>query len=62
MTSNLNVQFSDATEETIVSYFGAPQDPEIWCDCGVLDASDARWAKFYNSLPPMSQAGLPTPV
>ena len=59
MTS-LNVQFSDSTESEVVAYFASPQDPEVYQNLGTVEASDARWAKFYGSAGG-SGAGLPVP-
>jgi len=56
------IQYSDSTEATIISYFGAPQDPDKYPNQGVIETSDARWATFYNSLPEFARAGLPPPA
>lgn len=58
---NINVQFSDSTEATIVSYFCCPQDPEAHPNLGTVDTTDARYATFYQSLASGSQFGLPVP-
>jgi hypothetical protein len=59
--NTLNVQFSDATETTIVSYFGSPQDPVAWPNQGAVDASDERWKIYFDSQPPITQRLLPAP-
>lgn len=57
----LDVQFSDATESTIVSYFAGPQDPQVFPNQGQVDTSDSRWKTFFDSLPAYVQQYLPTP-
>lgn len=59
--ATLNVQFTDASEETITSYFGAPQDPTQYPNQGTVSADDARWKAFYDSLPDMARDALPAP-
>ncbi|AOY96839.1 hypothetical protein BKK79_36090 [Cupriavidus sp. USMAA2-4] len=58
----LNVQFSDGTQSTIVSYFASPQDSSVFANLGEVDASDARWAAFYESLPELARSGMPVPT
>lgn len=55
------VQFSDATETTIIAIFACPQDPAIYHNQGNVPVSDSRYLAFYNSLPPEAQKDLPTP-
>lgn len=57
----INVAFSDSTEQAIVSYFASPQDPELHQNLGVVAASDERWKTFYESLPALTNASLPVP-
>ncbi|WP_131542583.1 hypothetical protein [Paraburkholderia hospita] len=59
--ATLNVQFSDSTETTITSYFGCPQDALAWPNQGTVDPADARWKTYYESLPTLIKAALPTP-
>ncbi|GMG89679.1 hypothetical protein Cmtc_08990 [Cupriavidus sp. TKC] len=40
------VQFADATEKTIASVFGAPQDPEVYANLGEIDDADPRYLAF----------------
>ncbi|WP_175765098.1 hypothetical protein [Burkholderia ambifaria] len=61
--TTLYVQFSDSTESEVVAYFSAQQELEVYQNLGVIDASDARWATFYNAaggkvcgLPPPEQS------
>ncbi|MBU9661891.1 hypothetical protein KTF22_08300 [Burkholderia multivorans] len=59
---NINVQFSDATEETIIAYFACAQDATIYPNQGVIETSDARWKAYYSALPAIMQAGPPAPT
>jgi hypothetical protein len=58
----LNVQFSDSTETTIISYFSEPQSATTFPNQGQIEASDARWATYYNSLQSIIATGLPQPA
>lgn len=58
----ITVQFSDSTQATITSFFASPQSPQSYSNLGVVDASDARWKTFYDSLQPFGQIGLPVPT
>lgn len=58
----LNIQFGDESKTAIVSYFGAPQDPEFWANLGTVDSSDARWKTFYDSQSDEFKIGLPLPA
>ena len=42
------VQFSDATETTIVASFGCPQDPAIYPNQAKIDSDDVRYQAFVN--------------
>jgi hypothetical protein len=57
----INVQFSDDTETTVVSYFAGPQNAVEWANLGVVDTSDARYKSFYDSMPSAAQQGMPSP-
>lgn len=57
----INVQFSDASESTIVSYFACAQDPKVLPNVGQVQANDVRWKVFYDSQPPATQPDLPAP-
>lgn len=59
--TTLNIQWADADETAIISYFGGPQLPEVFANLGTVDASDARWAAYYDSMPAVVQAMLPAP-
>jgi len=60
--SQINVQFSDASQTTVIAYLGSPQDPVHFHNQGQIEASDPRWKVYYDSLPPAMQEGLPEPV
>jgi hypothetical protein len=55
------VQFSDATEVSIVAVFANPQGAET-PNQGTVTPSDARWAAFYAMLPASVQASLTPPT
>lgn len=57
----INVQFSDAGKTVIVSYFGAPQDPQAFPHQGTVEAADPRWKTYYEKQSPLAQMGLPKP-
>lgn len=59
--TTLTVQFSDATDAVIVSYFGSPQDPDEFANLGTVDTSDPRWKVFYDACLPLIQAAMPAP-
>lgn len=46
--SKVYVQFSDATETTIISSFGCPQDPASFPNQATIDSSDPRYQEFVN--------------
>jgi hypothetical protein len=53
----INVQFSDATETTVVSVFANAQDPEVWPNQGEIADTDARYIQFISPAPtPASKA------
>lgn len=56
------VQFSDATQKTIISAFSASQNPVTWPNQGTVTASDARWATYYAMIPADAQAAWPAPT
>lgn len=56
------VQFSDATEKTIIAMFAGAQNATAWPNQGTVTTSDARWAAYYATLPASVQAGLPAPT
>lgn len=62
MATNINVQFTDATQETIISYFGSPQDPDSYENLGTVSTSDPRWATYYATIPENMQAFFPAPT
>ncbi|MDN7488466.1 hypothetical protein QZM35_12230 [Burkholderia sp. AU45274] len=59
--TTLNVQFSDSTESTIISYFDSPQDSDQYENFGTVDTDDKRWATFYAKAGG-AQCGLPPPT
>ncbi len=58
---DINVQFSDAEETTIISYFGAPKNSEWYANLGVASSADARWLAYYNGLSEKDRVSLPVP-
>ena len=56
------VQFSDATQSTIIATFASPQNAAAYPNQGTVAASDARWATFYATLPASFQAALTPPT
>lgn len=59
--SIINVQFQDSTSKVVISYFANPQDSGVCPNQGQIDASDPRYASFFNSLPADIRIGMPTP-
>lgn len=59
---SLYVQFSDATETVIVSFFACPQDPKVWPNQGSIETNDARWKTYYDSQPTNFQHVFPVPT
>lgn len=55
------VQFSDATEKVIVAVFASGQDIGRFPNQGQIEASDARYARFFDSLPSFIQETMPPP-
>lgn len=60
--ANINVQFSDDTETTVVGFFGSPQDPNFYPNIGEIDSSDPRWKSYYDNQPAWVQQYLPAPI
>ncbi len=52
--TQINVQFSDSTETTVIACFGCAQDPTAWPNQGVISTTDARYLAFVN--PPATAA------
>ncbi|WP_144142654.1 hypothetical protein [Paraburkholderia sp. BCC1884] len=50
--TTVNVQFSDNTETTVISFFGGPQDADVFPNQGALDTSDPRWETYYKTAYP----------
>lgn len=44
--SKVYVQFGDATETTIISSFGCPQDPVAFPNQATIDSTDPRYQAF----------------
>lgn len=59
--ATIYVQFSDSKETAISSIFSCPQDPVLYFNQGEIDTSDDRYKSFFNSLPAVNQANLPSP-
>jgi hypothetical protein len=55
----VNVQFADSSETTIITYFGGPQDPDVFTNLGTVSTSDPRYKAFYDSLPDASWLPFP---
>lgn len=60
--ATVNVQFSDSTEATIVSYFGSPQDSDVYANYAEIGTSDARWKTYYEAQSAFVQQYLPPPA
>lgn len=60
--ATINVQFSDASQEAIISYFGSPQDPEVVSNFGTVETSDPRWKAYYDTQADWVKPYLPTPT
>jgi hypothetical protein len=50
----IHVQFADLTEQTIISYFAGPQDPDVWPNQGEIEDSDPRYLALLS--PPAVEA------
>lgn len=59
--ASIYVQYADSTEKEIIGYFGSPQDVVVFPNQGIVDASDARWATFYATIPSFEQTNFPAP-
>jgi hypothetical protein len=46
------VQFSDENKTEVISYFGSPQDPDVWIDQGAVDENDELRLLFVAKAPP----------
>jgi hypothetical protein len=42
------VQYSGASEESIIAVFAGPQDPEVWPNLGVVEDDDPRYLAFLH--------------
>jgi hypothetical protein len=60
--SNIYIQFEDATESAVISYFGAPQNPTAYANQGTMTTNDSRWSAYFNALPVAIQNQLPAPT
>lgn len=56
------VAFADATETVITSAFSNAQSIASFPYQGTVEASDARWAAYYATLPASAQAMLTPPT
>jgi hypothetical protein len=50
------VQFSDASQKTVVAVFGCPQDEVAYPNQAQIDASDSRYLAFINPVSQLSGA------
>nr|DAG76231.1 MAG TPA: hypothetical protein [Caudoviricetes sp.] len=57
----IQVQFSDSTQKTIVSYLSGAQDLGVYPNQGSVELTDSRYAAFYSSLPSVCTAVMPAP-
>lgn len=60
--TTINVQFSDNTSATIVSYFSVPQNVSVFANLGEVETSDPRWETYFNTLPASVQSSIPAPT
>lgn len=58
----VHVQFSDDTQRDIITYFGGPQDPNVYENLATIHSSDARYHVWYYALPDTARMGIPTPT
>ncbi|HED1307167.1 TPA: hypothetical protein R4S08_000796 [Kluyvera ascorbata] len=56
------VQYSDESHSKIISYFGGPQDPDVYPNQGVTTTSDPLYHEFFNNLPFLHQMLMPQPT
>lgn len=59
---DLHVQFSDASDVTIISYFGCAQDPDTYPNQATIGTDDPRWKDYYDALPEGVRWMLPIPT
>ncbi|MFK2876878.1 hypothetical protein [Rhodanobacter hydrolyticus] len=59
--TQLNVQFSDSTESTIIAYFANAQDPTQYPNQSVIQASDIRWKTYFDEQSTWIQGLLVSP-
>lgn len=59
--ATIYVQFTDSKEAAISSVFSCPQDPDLYPNQEEMETSDNRYKAFYDSLPAVNQAHLPSP-
>ncbi|WP_427183517.1 hypothetical protein ACL598_16760 [Bordetella bronchialis] len=62
MATTIYVQFSDESEQTIISMFSAEQDPSNYPNQATITTSDPRYLTYYSALPEFVQASLPSPT
>jgi hypothetical protein len=60
--TTINVQFSDSSDEVVVSYFASPQDGNVWPNQGEIDTGDSRWKAYYDTQPEPIKSLLPAPT
>lgn len=58
----MHAAFSDSTEQTVVAIFSCPQIGSTWPYQDSIDATDARYAAFYESMQQGVVASLPAPA
>jgi hypothetical protein len=56
------VQLADATEGApVISVFGCSQDPDVYSNQAVLQATDPRYIAYLQEHPILITAGFPNP-
>lgn len=56
---NVNVQFSDSTETTVIAVFSCPQDPKVYPNQAAIPTTDSRYVAYKAALPGNMGATLP---
>jgi len=58
----INIQYSDETKTSIISYFACKQDESIYPNQFTIEQSSEEWKLFYNSQESFIQSMLPPPM
>ncbi|ATX62932.1 hypothetical protein LC20_08365 [Yersinia hibernica] len=56
------VQFADAAEAVMISYFCCQQDPKCYGFLGEIETDDPRYIVFFEKMPDYVQTTLPQPI